>query len=474
MNTAFTKTIFQFLKAKKCSLAESVQFIAILFLLMGQSWGGAQVLLYSGTNYGTHGFFPPDSRAWPWYFSTNRNTQLYAYQAATNGLLVINTSLGFQSLAGIAPGVLRFAYDGMPLRSITHNEADGTVTEFYSGANVTIAGGGINVTGQDMELSVVTVRSNDMATASGHVRLTGPASDPFYQEIMSLTQGSGLLSFTANKFNPIGITDPQPFFTEGTFAAIPTVGGTLKFSGLLTAYSIPFQTPWYYSPKFGQLWCYENLTNGHGTISSIEGFNSLTSIMPGQLRFTFDGMPMVSVTHEANNKVVEFYKGASFNLGGGGINVTGTNFQISIITDKTTDRAVGFGQATLLGPTNDLFFQEVSALTQGRCIITVQVYDFNPIGSGNINLFQVIGAFTVPIAHPSFSPARSMHLTNGNFRLQLSGTNVPVPHVMVQACSSLGSWSTLATNLYLGEDGSFTDTNAVNLPRRFYRLLVNP
>lgn len=452
-----------------------IRLAALLIVIFSAFWGQAQVLLFSGTNFGTHAFLPPDPRNWPWYYSTNLNTQLYAYQTVTNGEMFISTNIGFQSLTGIASGVLKFAYDGMPLRFITNNDVDGTVTEFYSGANVTITGGGINVVGQDMEMSVVTVKSNDMATATGHARLTGPENDPFYQEVKRLSHGSGILSFTAIKFNPIGTNDPQPFYTVGTFAVMPSFGGILKFSGFTTAWSPAYRIPWYYSTRYGsQLYCYENMTNGHGTVSSIIGFNSLTNVSPGQLRYTFDHMPMLSVNHVAGNKVIEFYQGANFSLSGGGIGVTGTNFQMSVITDKATDRAVGFGQMTLSGPTNDAFYQEVSALTQGRCIVTIQVYDFNPIGFSLTNLFQVMGAFTVPLIQPTFTCGQNLMLPGGGFRLQLASTNTPVPHVTIQTCGTLGNWSTLATNIYLGEDGSFTDTNSVSLSNRFYRVIVNP
>ena len=65
---------------------------------------------------------------------------------------------------------------------------------------------------------------------------------------------------------------------------------------------------------------------------------------------------------------------------------------------------------------------------------------------------------------------RTAWLTNRQFRFRLVGTSGQ--SYVLQASTNLGAWTPLQTNSTTFYD--FTDTNAANFPRRFYRAVLGP
>jgi hypothetical protein len=61
-------------------------------------------------------------------------------------------------------------------------------------------------------------------------------------------------------------------------------------------------------------------------------------------------------------------------------------------------------------------------------------------------------------------------LTNRQFHFRLIGTSGQ--SYILQASTNLSAWTPLQTNSATFYD--FTDTNAVNFPRRFYRAVLGP
>jgi hypothetical protein len=430
----------------------------------------AGTITFGGSTLATQLYLPPDGRALFWYYSPQFNANMYAYQSLAGGSMTGSNILGFASLAGVDPSTVNFTFGALPLQSLT-SAANNTVTEYYAGGHWTLNAGGVVVTGINLTMSVVTDTTTDRATGFGRASVVGPTNSPLYQEIMEQTRGSGLLSFTIKRFNPVGSTDPQVFLTEGTLATIPSTAGTLGFNAICKASNMG--RPWYMSTRYGQLYCYERLSEGRGTISSAEGFSSLAALPPGTATFTFDSMPLISNTHTPNNTVTEFYRGANFTLTGPGLNVAGTNFMMSAVTDKATDRAIAYGQVTLSGPTNDLFYQEVKTLTRGSCIVTFTVYDFSPVGFSDPNWFLTIGAYNVPLCNPRLTLLPRLG-AGTPLRIQTEGGNVPFPNLSVEVSTNLTVWTTLITNLNASFDPVISDPSFTNSLVRFYRTVARP
>ena len=55
---------------------------------------------------------------------------------------------------------------------------------------------------------------------------------------------------------------------------------------------------------------------------------------------------------------------------------------------------------------------------------------------------------------------------------QLTGTDQTNPRYVFEASADLGRWTKIAVRTNLTGTAEFTDSTAVNVPQRFYRVLV--
>ena len=90
-------------------------------------------------------------------------------------------------------------------------------------------------------------------------------------------------------------------------------------------------------------------------------------------------------------------------------------------------------------------------------------------GSPNLSATNNFAVIVNPLAQPTESSAA---FSNGQFSLTINGT--AGPDYIVQTSTDLINWQSLFTNSSPTLPFTFTDTNAVNVPLQFYRILLEP
>ncbi len=160
---------------------------------------------------------------------------------------------------------------------------------------------------------------------------------------------------------------------------------------------------WYHSNTYGDLYAWEEVTGGSSTNTAISGFSSLAAINPGDLTLSFSSMPLISITNNPDNTVTELYAGATFTLTGPGLSASGSVVQLSIITNKSSDTAIGVGQVTLSGAPGDPFFQDVTSLTGGSNLLSFHFDSYDPVSVTPTGaVYSSTGHFTVvPVPEPA-------------------------------------------------------------------------
>lgn len=153
-------------------------------------------------------------------------TNFFAFRNLDSGSGSATAIGGFTSLAGLPPGDLTFTLGDLELVDFigttttateVYAEGDGNVVPFMIFRGGTFAG-----TGSDLVLTIVTDRDPSSATfglARGfaQVTLTGVAGDPFFDEVLALTGGTGRLRATLGSFVPTTFADPETFVSTGAF-----------------------------------------------------------------------------------------------------------------------------------------------------------------------------------------------------------------------------------------------------------------
>lgn len=153
-------------------------------------------------------------------------TNFFAFKNLDAGSGSATVIGGFTSLAGVTPGALTFTLGDLELVDFVgtpttatevYAENDGTVVPFKIFRNGTLA-----AIGSDLVITIVTDRDPSSSTfglARGfaQVTLSGVADDPFYEEVLTLTNGTGRLRATLGSFTPTTFADPETFVSTGTF-----------------------------------------------------------------------------------------------------------------------------------------------------------------------------------------------------------------------------------------------------------------
>ena len=98
--------------------------------------------------------------------------------------------------------------------------------------------------------------------------------------------------------------------------------------------------------------------------------------------------------------------------------------------------------------------------------ITVVVTDN---GTPNLSAMNTFAVVVNPLTQPTESSAA---FSNGQFSLTINGT--AGPDYIVQTSTDLINWQSLFTNSSPALPFTFTDTNAVNAPVQFYRIILGP
>ncbi len=166
----------------------------------------------------------------------------FAFNNLDNGSGTSTAINSFSSLSGVAPADLTFTFGDLELINFIGTTASGT--EVYGEGDASplffnmFKSGTLIATGTDMVMNVVTDRdiaspTFGQATGFGTVRLTGLTGDPFYEEVLTLTGGTGILQITLGSFAPTTFSDPEIFQITGTLTAVPEPASLLLLgSGL--------------------------------------------------------------------------------------------------------------------------------------------------------------------------------------------------------------------------------------------------
>lgn len=167
------------------------------------------------------------------YILTYGGVDFYAFNNFNNGTATATGFNGFSSLAGVSPSNISFDFGGVVRLSTVTNPASctygvdclqsissygGPSSSFDVYVNGTwVANGYVS----SFVATTITDPNNPnfaTATASGTAVVTGAGAGPnsFYNEVMSLTGGSGVVGVNAPQFYTLAYTDPATFQLSGT------------------------------------------------------------------------------------------------------------------------------------------------------------------------------------------------------------------------------------------------------------------
>lgn len=160
-------------------------------------------------------------------------------------------------------------------------------------------------------------------------------------------------------------------------------------------------------------YAFNNLDNGSGTASNISGFSSLADISsPADVTFTFGDLELVNFIDGGQTATQEFANNdtapAFFNLlKNGSVIATSTDVELTVVTNRLSGTAAGFGQITF--NSSDQFSREVQQLTNGSGTLNIALADFIPLDPivgvprsvDRTATFQSSGTFnTQPVPEP--------------------------------------------------------------------------
>ncbi len=122
--------------------------------------------------------------------------------------------------------------------------------------------------------------------------------------------------------------------------------------------------------------------------------------------------------------------------------------------------------------TNDLSFISDPLFTasqlEGIAVDSDKIYV-----TGAFGLYRLYGALpTTVVPQPTFSAGTAVRLPNGQFGFTTCGQNGQT--LVVQASTNLVNWDSISTNVVVSGCIDFLDTQAPQIPNRYYRVLVQP
>ena len=92
---------------------------------------------------------------------------------------------------------------------------------------------------------------------------------------------------------------------------------------------------------------------------------------------------------------------------------------------------------------------------------------------GALGLYRLYGTLpTTVVPQPSFSAGTAVKLPNGQFGFTTCG--LPGQTLVIQASTNLVNWDSISTNVVVSGCVDFLDTQAPQIPNRYYRVLVQP
>lgn len=122
--------------------------------------------------------------------------------------------------------------------------------------------------------------------------------------------------------------------------------------------------------------------------------------------------------------------------------------------------------------TNDLSFVSegmfLSSQMEGIAVDSDKIYVIGAFG-----LYRLFGTLpTTAVPQPSFSAGTAVRLPNGQFGFTTCGQ--PGQTLVIQASTNLVNWDSIGTNTVVSGCVDFLDTQAPQIPNRYYRVLVLP
>ncbi len=92
---------------------------------------------------------------------------------------------------------------------------------------------------------------------------------------------------------------------------------------------------------------------------------------------------------------------------------------------------------------------------------------------GALGLYRLYGTLpTTVVPQPSFSAGTAVKLPNGQFGFTTCG--LPGQTLVIQASTNLVNWDSISTNVVVSGCVDLLDTQAPQIPNRYYRVLVQP
>jgi hypothetical protein len=153
----------------------------------------------------------------------NQDPTTGVFQNIAPGTGTATAITGFASLAGQPPSALTFAFSGSQLLQSTINGPN--ITLVYGGTaaspytfNLLLNGSPIG-TSTGATLTVVGNTATNTATVTELITLNGVVGNPFFQEVLAQTGGTGQLFI---RTDPLPLTSPDNrIMTTGTISTVP-------------------------------------------------------------------------------------------------------------------------------------------------------------------------------------------------------------------------------------------------------------
>lgn len=168
---------------------------------------------------------------------------ILAYNNLDQGMATATSINGFNSL-NIEPAELSNNFLNFELADVVYGP--GSATEIYAdldndGSFAFLSNGTAIASATDFVSNVTTTWLSTPPFAhvsgQGQVTLTGPTNSAFYQEVLELTDGTGILHYTIDEFIPPLVLhqDPATISIEVTYSTAPIPSALWMFGSALLA-----------------------------------------------------------------------------------------------------------------------------------------------------------------------------------------------------------------------------------------------